>query len=123
MKIERWLSPRTCVTVEGETHMAIFEQLIAAQEVFGEKVCGKCGKDNLEYAIRKAAQGKKEHPYPEMRCLDCKAKLKYGQSDGTFFPIRFKRDGKEYVKDENGRNIPLGANGWVKYNKETGEEE
>lgn len=123
MKIERWLSPRTCVTVEADTHMAIFEQLVAAQEVFGEKCCGKCKSENIEYVIRKASQGKKEFPYPEMRCKDCWAKLKYGQSDETFFPVRFKREGKEYVKDKDGRNIPIGDNGWVKYNKESGEEE
>lgn len=119
MKLERWISPKTCVTVEGNEHMALVKAIVSAQEVFGESHCGKCGKDNLQFAIRKAtdAKGKEEYEYPELHCLDCRAKLTYGQAkDKTLFPVRFKRTGKEYDLDENGKYIPKGKNGWVKWN-------
>lgn len=128
MKLERWISPRTCVTVEGSEHLAIFKALTAAQEAFGERACGKCQSEDIEYVVREATdkKGKEEYEYPEMHCKNpkCRAKLTYGQAkDKTFFPIRFKRTGKEYDKDENGKLIPKGTNGWVKWNFDTKQEE
>lgn len=93
--------------------------------MFGEEVCGKCGCKNLRYQVRSVPDGKKSSfEYFELVCSDCWAKLSYGQSDdGALFPVRYQREGKEYVRDENGNKVRKGTNGWVKFSKETGREE
>jgi len=102
----------------------IWQELQTFQELFEDNACGKCNNKDIKYRIRKAEKGKKEYDYYELQCPKCYAKMSYGQSDeGALFPIRFLREGKEYVKDENGKNIPKGTRGWVKFNKETGKEE
>lgn len=112
------------VQVEGETHLDVFKKASNVQEVFGEKCCGKCKSSDLQYVIRKAESGKKVYEYPEIRCGDCGAKLKFGQSeDGSLFPIRFQRENGEYKLDANNKKIPQGVNGWVKYNHTTKQEE
>ena len=109
---------------DGENPLEIFEKLAMLQEVFCEDKCGKCGNTALSYRVRKVQDGKKEYTYPELGCNKCYAKLTFGQSDdGRLFPVRYQRKDKEYIKDKDGRNIPKGSNGWVKYNKETGKEE
>jgi DNA-directed RNA polymerase subunit RPC12/RpoP len=111
---------------EGKGHLDIWKQIASFQEVFEEEKCGKCGKDNIKYVLRVAQDGKDEYEYPELRCNSCGAKLSFGtmkDGNGTLFPIRFEREGKEYKKDANGKSIPKGSYGWVKYNKETGKEE
>jgi len=127
MQIQQKVNDRVTVVADGENPMELFQQLSSLQEVFGENCCGKCGGTNLTYRIRKAQKGKDEYDYPEMVChsLDiktgkaCYAKLSFGQGDdGILFPVRFQREGKVYVKDADGKNIPKGANGWVRYNFE-----
>jgi DNA-directed RNA polymerase subunit RPC12/RpoP len=113
---------------EGKGHLDVWRQIASFQEVFEEEKCGKCGKDNLRFNLRISsdAKGKEEYEYPELRCLSCGAKLTFGiMKDGkeTLFPVRNEREGKEYKKDANGKLIPKGSYGWVKYNKETGKEE
>lgn len=114
------------LTAESDKISEIFNQLSKMDEVFGETRCGKCDSSNIHYRLRKATDDKKkkEFIYPEMICKHCYSKLSYGQTEeGTLFPIRFVREDGEYVKDSDGKNIPKGKNGWVKFNKETGKEE
>lgn len=117
-------SGNNLIQVEGKNDMEVFENMASAEEVFSESKCGKCGSTEIRYKIRPATDGKKQYKYPEMVCSKCYAKLTFGQGDdGKLFPVRFQRDGKDYVLDENGRRQPKGANGWVKYNRETKQEE
>lgn len=111
---------------EGKGHSEIHEQIASFQEVFEECVCGKCGSTDTRFVVRIAKDGKKEYTYHEMRCNKCGAKLSLSVKDdgmGSLFPVRFERDGGEYKKTEDGKLIPRGKNGWVKYNKETSKEE
>lgn len=51
-------------------------------------------------------------------------KLTYGHGEGDIlYPERFKSKDGQYLKDDNGKFIPLGSNGWLKYNAETKQEE
>jgi hypothetical protein len=111
---------------QGNTHLEVFSELAELEEIFssvGE--CGKCKSGNISFRMRKASDGKKkEYVYPEAQCRSCWAKFSFGQSEGgKLFPIKFLREDGEYLKDKDGKNIPKGVNGWVKYNKETGKEE
>jgi DNA-directed RNA polymerase subunit RPC12/RpoP len=117
---------RLACEFEGQGHLDVWKQIASFQEVFEEEKCGKCGSDHLRYVVRVAKDGKKEYEYPELRCQKCGAKLSFGtMNDGikSLFPIRFERDGTEYKRDANDKLIPIGTNGWKKYNKETGKEE
>lgn len=124
MEVTFKLNEKLSVKFNAENPMAIFESLSSLEEVFSEECCGKCGGNKLTHRIRKASQGKKEFDYPELICTACNAKLTFGQSDnGALFPVRYVREGKEYVKGPDGKNIKKGINGWVKYNHTTGKEE
>lgn len=113
------------IQIEGETQIDVFKQAASVQETFGESSCGKCKSTNLKYVIRKAEADGEEYEYPELHCRECGAKLTFGQEkkDGGLWPIRSERDGKKYKRDENGKKIPKGSNGWVKYNHATKQEE
>lgn len=111
---------RMSVEVEGDGQKAIWEQLSDFQEVFDEKGCGKCGSQNLRFRVRTAMDAKKKTIKYYLRvCGDCNAKLNYGchAEGGTIFPKRFEKD------EETGKSSYIGKNGWVKFNKETNEEE
>lgn len=121
-------SGNNLIQVEGESQIDVFKAMASAQETFGEEKCGKCGKPNFKYVVRVAKdEAGDEYEYPELKCTNpgCYAKLSFGQEKkgGGLFPIRFQRDGKNYVKDKDGKSIPRGTNGWVKYNRETKQEE
>jgi ribosomal protein L40E len=96
----------TCgnVTVEGEDQKEIFRALAEYQEVFSIAKCKGCGSDNLRFSVRRQADAKgKEHTYYELRCLDCYAKLPYGQHDNgqTLFPkkwVRYDRETSQEVE-------------------------
>jgi len=107
---------RMTIEVEGDTHVALIQQLASFSEVFEEDTCLKCKGDNLRWTIRKSKDGKgKVFDYHELRCKDCGAKLAFGVlDDGSFrlFPKRKDADGK--IK---------GKYGWVKWNPETEKEE
>jgi len=120
MKVEFKANDKVTLVAEGESQLEVFENLASMQEVFAEEKCGKCSSDRLSFKVRKVPDGKKFFYYPELVCQKCYAKLTYGQSDAGLFPIRYERKEKEYVKDANGKNIPLGTNGWIKWNKEKG---
>lgn len=106
---------RMTVKVDGEDQKSIVEQLSVFSEVFEEKECGKCKGHDLRFKVRKVVDGKKTHSYYERACGDCGAKLHYGQHSegGTLFPKRYDTEAKQ----------PIGKNGWVKFNKDTGKEE
>ena len=101
---------RLSVELDAETQADLFEQLAYFQEVFGETGCGKCGSENLRFQVRSV----EDNLYYELRCLDCGAKLAFGamKKGGRLFPRRKNKDG-EWLPDR----------GWVKWNKETQQEE
>jgi len=134
LRVEQQINNTTVVVAEGETQLEVFKQLASMTEVFDNSVCQKCHNKEghgVSFTIRKASKGKKEFEYPELVCKDgkCRAKLTFGQADGgVLFPVRFERGKSEdgttvYLKDSEGKNIPRGKWGWVRYNKETGKEE
>ena len=94
------------VELEGDTQKDLFAQLSAFQEVFDESTCGKCGSTNLRFVTREGDG----NSYYEIRCLDCGARLEFGQSKqgGGLFPRR---------KSKEGEWLPDG--GWVKWNSKT----
>lgn len=125
MKVEFRANDKVTLVAEGETPFEVFDTLAGMQEVFGEERCGKCAAANkpgtrLRFKVRRVKDGpKKEYTYPELHCEDCRAKLIFSQMEGGgLFPVRFERNEGEYVKDANGKLIPKGANGWVKWNFE-----
>lgn len=107
---------RLSVELEADSPKTLWKQLSKFQEVFEETSCGKCGKSNLRFVVRKSKDAKgKEYEYHELRCDDCKAKLAFGildDGEGGLFPKR---------KDDDGKY--KGKNGWVKWNSETEQEE
>ena len=126
MKVQFSLNQKIGVEFDAETQLQMFEQLASLQEVFDQKECGKCKGTDFKFYIRKVQDGKDEYIYPELHCsnLSCRAKLTFGQmKGGSLFPVRYEREGKEYVKDAEGKGVKRGNNGWVKYNRETGKEE
>lgn len=126
MQIQKKLNATVIATANGETHVEVFTQLAKLQEVFAEQSCGKCTNEELTFTVRKASSGKKEFSYYELRCANpkCRAKLTYGHGEGDIlYPKRFKSEDGQYLRDDNDKLIPLGTNGWLKYNHETKEEE
>lgn len=126
MKATLQVNPKLSIEVEAPTQTELFESLAANSEIFAVCKCGQCGGDNIQFVVREVEVKKKPVKYYELRCqkAGCYAKFHYGVMEGgKLFPIEFKRKGGEYLKDNNGKNIPWGMNGWTKYNKETGQEE
>ena len=66
---------RMSVEFQVDTQVDLFQQLAFFQEVFGEAGCGKCGSENLRFQVRNI----EDNHYYELRCLDCGAKLAFGQ--------------------------------------------
>lgn len=101
------------VEVEGANHTELFENISAAQEVFGVEECGNCHNKHYRFVVRKVEkmEGKKmkEYKYYELHCPKCKARLAFGQHQegNTLFPRR---------KDANDNYLPNG--GWTVYKKE-----
>lgn len=110
------------VQVEGDSYKDVFKQASVAQEIFGEKCCGKCQSPNIKFVVRTDSE---DNEYYEMHCTECYSKLAFGQNkeNKALFPIRSLREGKNYKLDANGKKIPKGSNGWVKFNRSTGQEE
>lgn len=120
------VNPKLSLTVEAQTQTDLFEAMAENTEVFGVSKCGKCGSDDLNFVVRTVEVKKKPVKYYELRCKakNCYSKFHYGVSEGgKLFPVRFKREDGVYLKDENGKNIPLGTDGWTKWNFETKVEE
>lgn len=98
-------------TVEYKTQTELWKKLAQLEEVFGEKVCGKCGGTELRHIVRENKDGDE---FFELICQGfdegkrCRAKLAYGQhkKGETLFPSR---------KDKEGKYLDNG--GWTVYVK------
>lgn len=126
MKANLQVNPKLTIEVEGGTHTELFESLASVTEVFSECKCQKCGSDDVNFVVRTVEVKKKPVKYYELRCKapKCFAKFHFGVSEGgQLFPVRFKREEGAYVKDAEGKNIPLGTNGWTRWNFDTKTEE
>lgn len=88
--------------LEGAGQKELFKELATVQEVFSEKSCGLCKKENLKFVVRNVDS----NDYFEIRCNSCGGILSFGQhkKGGTIFPKR---------KDENGNWLDNG--GWHKW--------
>lgn len=120
---------RMSIEIEGDT-TTIWDELSVFQEVFCEKVCGKCGKSGyIRFAVREAQDADGSLiKYRELICTNCRAKKSYGLSkDGkTLFPkTSVKRKEKalfeRFKKSDEDKVAYLPDNGWLKYDPKTGE--
>ncbi len=91
---------------EGNSAKEIFEKLAAVQALFNESHCGCCKSKNIVYEKREIDNGM----YLELRCLDCRAQLAYGQN----------KDGKNlFVKKwDKEAGAPMPNGGWFIYQKD-----
>lgn len=122
MRVEYRVNDRLTVTAEGDKAHEIFEQLAKLQEAFGEECCGKCGGKELRFVHRV----KDTFNFYELKCQTkgCYAKLEFGKGKDTFYPKRMVTDDKgKAVKDADGKGQYLPDNGWMKYNRDTKENE
>jgi hypothetical protein len=102
MKLKYKINDKVELEIEGEGQKEVFKELSAVQEIFGEKECGLCKKQNLKFVVRNV----ESNDYFEIRCGDCGGILSFGQhkKGGTLFPKR---------KGENNEYLP--NNGWHKW--------
>jgi hypothetical protein len=109
MKVSFRVRPELLIEIEEKSQKDLFEALAKAQEVFGERACGKCGKTNLKFNIRTAD----DNTFYELVCLDCGARLSFGahKKNDTLFPRRSE-------EDEKGNKKWLNNKGWLKWNRE-----
>lgn len=116
---------RMVVEIEGDTMADLWKGLAEFQEVFEDRTCTKFGEssDDVRFTVRKTED---EDEYFELRCVDkTKPKLLgckkvFGQlkkPKGALFPVIKKKD------EKTGEVKYLPDNGWLKYNKDTKEEE
>ena len=110
MKATYKVSDNLSFEIETEKQSSLFAEIAKIQEVFSEPCCGKCKKTNLQYRVRE----NDGNLFYELRCRDCQAKLHFGvkKVGGEIFPKRKGADG-EWVVDS----------GWLKWNKNTQQEE
>lgn len=102
--------------LEGQSQAELFEKLAQTQEIFEDRTCTKHGEesDEVNFVVREVDGNK----FYELQYVGNNQKLwgckrTFGQSKqnkGQLFPHR---------KDKEGRYLP--DNGWVVYDKETGE--
>lgn len=119
MQVQLKVAPQVIVTADAEKETEVFEQLASMQEVFGHGACGKCKGTNLRFVVR---QNKDEDKFYELRCMDmkCRAVLAFGchkKPAGGLFPKIKGEPGAD------GKPTYLPHNGWMVYNKETGQKE
>lgn len=102
-------------------HTDTFAALAAADEVFNNEVCGKCGHEHTTYVVREVDGDK----YYEKQCqnLSCRAKKPFNcnKEGGKMYFEKRVMEGKG--KDKTPTGDYWGNNGWRIYNKETGKEE
>jgi hypothetical protein len=80
--------------------------LAVVAEIFSESSCGLCKSEAIVPIIRKSKDKKgKEFTYYEMKCVDCNARLAFGQANDTenLFPKRkvAGADGQERYDTKN----------------------
>jgi len=119
MKLQVKTSSTTIIEAEGKTEVELFKQVASLQEVFSEKRCGKCEKNNLKYVVREDSD---QNEYFELLCLSCWAKLTYGQNKGEkvgqLYPRRFENKKQTVMGGQLEAGTKLPNNGWIKWNKE-----
>lgn len=103
------------VELEGDTQKSVFEAISQFQEVFEETACGKCDSERVRFIVREVDGNQ----YFELRCLDCGARLAFGQhrQGGSLFPVR--KAGKDDKSGlEEGTWLPSG--GWMRWDNKQG---
>jgi len=112
MKVIFNVNDKLTFEIEADTQRNVFESLATIQEVFNETKCEKCKGEDLQYVVRNV----NGDDYYELRCKnrDCRARLSYGvhKQGGTLFAKRKDKD-----------NNWLNNSGWLRWNKETQQEE
>ena len=110
MKAQIKVRPTLIIEVEEDKQINLFKALASIQEVFGEKACGKCGCEDLQFCVRSVEKSK----FLELKCRKCHAKLAISPHDsdaGTLYPNR-------QGKDEAGEKFWLPDNGWMRWDRE-----
>ena len=110
----RFATPIVTFELEASTPKDMFKLIAETQEVFGERQCGMCGKQNIRFAVRTVGGD----DYYEYQC-ECGAKLSLGQAKakaGHLFPIRKLTD-KGKPDRKNGA-YDTKCKGWTKYRGE-----
>jgi len=113
--------------IEGEGSLAIFEGISKFQEVFEADTCGKCGCTDIKYVVRNSKDGDgNPTKYYELHCNNpkCRARLAFGVNRDmkTIYPKRALPQ-KDAKGKKTGEYDYLPDGGWLKYNRETGENE
>lgn len=103
MKFIVQLTSAINIEIDEKDQKTAFEAIAQAQEVFGIKICSKCGCDDIKYVVR---ENKNQDKFYELRCPKCKAKLEFGchKKGNSLFPKR---------KSDDGKYLPNG--GWTIY--------
>lgn len=115
MKVSLTNGKVTVESSDSDNMKDVFKQLAALQEVFFNTQCQACKSENTRFVVRNVESGKRNFNFHEIWCLDCKAKLAFGEhasGEGSLFPKR-KTD----------ENEPLGKFGWHKFDGDKCEKE
>lgn len=99
---------RMTFEVSGDTPKQIWEQVAAVQELFeADSECGLCHSKEGK-GLRFVAREYDDNKYYELRCLQCFARLSFGQhkKGGGLFAKRKDKDGNR-----------LEHRGWEKYER------
>lgn len=121
--------------IEANTQKEMWEKLASLNEVFGKRVCKRCGTPDAEFHVRvvKSRSGKKEYTYHELRCKGvdkdgkrCGAVKAFSVNNdetGNMYPkTKVNQDDVLYphfVKNEGDEYAYLPYDGWLKYDKKT----
>ena len=104
MKVKYYVDPKGShfmFDIEGETIKDCVRQIAEAQELFEEKVCGRCGGIGIHLRVRGNSKG---HEFFELVCIDCRATLALGQT----------KDGKSlFPKKRDAQGNALSHQGWM----------
>lgn len=120
MKVNVKISNNVIIEAEGKTQAEIFEQIASMSETFStlDENCGKCGGNKKKVVARTDDE---DNNYYELVCLNCWAKLAFGQNkkpEGQLYPRRIENKKKSAMKGELEPGQKLPNNGWLKWNKE-----
>ena len=88
------------IEVDASNPKDAVKQMSSYLEVFQEQACGQCGGTVLAWEHR---QDKEDHDYYSIRCRQCGAELRFGQTrKGERLFAKRKLDSGEYDKDHHG---------------------
>ncbi len=110
MKAQLKVRQNLTIEIEAGDQKSLFRALASAQEVFGERACGKCKSADIIFRTRTV----KGNDFYEVVCVRCRAVLSMGahKQGDTLFPRR-------HVEAEGGAKEWLPDNGWQKWDAET----